>query len=440
VLNYETGKLYNYYYECNEQLASKLKGLIARETIRKYQGKAFLQKAEINRLIRLLEKNQNSDGCWGWWDRSETCVWISVHVLEALMNAKEKGYNVQINNQALTDYVVWKLESRLGSTEKLDLLYLMSYTDAKLNYTLYLSELSEDSLKFLTDKFRLIELRQKLGLKYSVDSVVKYEKKTLFGNIYFSKKDIDLTICNNEIQATLSAYRILRHDSIRDDNYLGKIRNYFFERRKLGRWQNTYETASIIENIIPDMLKKPGEEIQKQKLVLAGTVSRTAEEFPFELKIRPDDSIRITKTGTFPVYLTSYQHYWKTEPSVDSSDFRIETRFADNNLQMTAGKAEKMVVSLKVEKDAQYVMVEVPVPGGCSYESKNGYFRGSCHSEFYKDHVSIFFENIRPGTYEYEIDLLPRYTGRYSINPAKAELMYFPLFSSNNSLKQMIIK
>jgi alpha-2-macroglobulin len=188
------------------------------------------------------------------------------------------------------------------------------------------------------------------------------------------------------------------------------------------------------------MVKKPVDGIQKQKLVLAGTVNRTIVDFPAELKLNPHDSISITKSGTFPIYLTSYQHYWKKEPSVDSSDFRIETRFADNNLSMTAGKAEKMIVTLKVGKDAQYVMVEVPVPGGCSYESKGGYFRGSCHSEFYKNHVSIFFENIRPGNYEYVIELLPRYTGEYTLNPAKAELMYFPLFSSNNGLKQLIIK
>lgn len=440
VLNQEIDRLYYYYYECNEQLASKLKALIARETIRRYQGKIFLQKPEINRIIRLLEKNQNRDGCWGWWDRSETSVWISVHVLEALMEAKAKGYNVQINKQALTDYVVWKMESRLEDNTKLDLLYLMSFTDAKLNYKLYLSEINENSLVSLRDKFRLIELKQELGLKYCADSVLKYEKKTLFGNIYFSKKDDDRSICYNDIQTTISAYRVIRHDSIKDDLYLGKIRNYFFERRRLGRWQNTFETVSIIENIIPDMLKKPGKEIQKQKLVLAGTISRTIDEFPLDLKIKADDSITVKKTGTFPVYLTSYQHYWKIDPSIDSSDFRIETRFADNDLKMTAGKAEKMVVLLKVEKDAQYVMVEVPIPGGCSYESKEGYYRGSCHTEFYKDHVSIFFENIKPGNYEYEIDLLPRYTGKYAINPAKAELMYFPVFSSNNALKQMIIK
>lgn len=440
VLNDEIEGLNSYHYECNEQLASRLKGLIAQETVCKYKNIKFNRKIHVNRIIRLLEKNQNQDGCWGWWNKSETCSWISVHVAEALMQAKAKGYNVNFNMQSLTDYVVWTMETKLENSTKLDLLYLMSFTNSKINFTQYLSEYNEDSFRSLTDKFRFIELKQKFGLKYSADSVFRYEKKTIFGNIYFGDKDTGHSICNNEVQTALTAYRIIRHDSLRDENYLGKMRNFFFERRKPGRWQNTFETARIIETIIPDLLITTEEDVQKQKIVLTGAINKNVEEFPFEIKLGPRDSVKITKSGIFPIYITSYQHYWKTDPSADTSRFSIETRFEDNNLTMTAGKPEKMKVSLRVAKDAQYVMVEVPIPGGSSYESKNGYFRGSCHTEFYKNHISIFFDSLRPGNYEFEIELLPRYTGKYTINPAKAELMYFPLFSSNNALKQIVIK
>ena len=440
VMNNEIEGLNSYYYECNEQLASRLKALMAQETICKYKDKKFNRKLHVNRIIRSLEKNQNQDGCWGWWDKSETCSWISVHVIEALMKAKSMGYNVNLNLQTLTDYVVWVMGTRLENSTKLDLLYLMSFTDAKINFTQYLSGFSEDSLRSLTDKFRLIELKQKMGMKYSADSVFRYEKKTMFGNIYFGDKEAGNSVCNNEVQTALTAYRIIRHDSLSDENYLGKMRNFFFERKKLGRWQNTFETAKIIETIIPDLLVTTGKDIQKQKLVLKGAVNRSVEEFPFELTLAPHDSVAIAKSGIFPVYITSYQHYWKTDPSSDTSYFTINTSYEDNNLMMTAGKPEKMKVSLRVIKDAQYVMVEVPIPGGSSYESKSGSFRGSCHTEFYKDHVSVFFNNLRPGNYEFDIELLPRYTGRYTLNPAKAELMYFPLFSSNNALKQIIIK
>jgi uncharacterized protein YfaS (alpha-2-macroglobulin family) len=99
-----------------------------------------------------------------------------------------------------------------------------------------------------------------------------------------------------------------------------------------------------------------------------------------------------------------------------------------------------MMVTLRVHKDADFVMLEVPIPGGCFYDSKDNFFTRAVHTEFFKDHVAIFFEHLHPGTYDYEIELLPRYTGRYTLNPAKAELMYFPLFSSNNALKTIYIK
>jgi alpha-2-macroglobulin len=99
-----------------------------------------------------------------------------------------------------------------------------------------------------------------------------------------------------------------------------------------------------------------------------------------------------------------------------------------------------MSVTLKVVKNAQFVMLEIPIPAGCTYDSKNGYFLNSCHTEFFRDHVAVFFDHINPGVYTYIIDLLPRFAGRYTLNPVKASLMYFPTFSSNNAVKMIDLR
>lgn len=440
VINDEIGYLSVYSYECNEQLASKLIALLAQENISKFKGNIFLRKNLVNRLIRTLGKNQNSDGCWGWWDRSETSLWVTIHVMDALTTAQSMGYGISLNKKSLHDYVIWKLESETSEVLKLDLLYLMSFTDEKIDYARYMSQIKEDSLKSLVSRFRFIELKQRKGVAYTIDSVLKYENRTMFGNIYFGKTTDDQSVCFNEVQTTLAAYRILKRDQSKSDDYTERIRNFFFERRRLGRWQNTFESASIIETILPDIIRNPKGETKKSKLVLSGSVTKTVTEFPFEIKTKPSDSINISKSGTFPVYLTGYQHYWKTDPSADTTAFTIETKPEGNNMVMTAGKPEKMKISLRVHKDAQYVMIEIPVPGGCSYESKNGYFTGASHTEFFKDHVAVFYDYMKPGRYDFEIDLLPRFTGKYTINPAKAELMYFPVFNANNALKELIIK
>jgi uncharacterized protein YfaS (alpha-2-macroglobulin family) len=57
-----------------------------------------------------------------------------------------------------------------------------------------------------------------------------------------------------------------------------------------------------------------------------------------------------------------------------------------------------------------------------------------------KDRAIFFIEDLRTGNYTYEIELEPRYTGTFTMNPAKAELMYFPVFFGRNAIKKVAIK
>ena len=93
----------------------------------------------------------------------------------------------------------------------------------------------------------------------------------------------------------------------------------------------------------------------------------------------------------------------------------------------------------------KYLMIEVLIPAGCSYNSKSQSFnwRWGWHEtyrESFKDRTVIFCENLPQGTYSFEIELLPRYTGSYTLNPTKAEMMYFPVINSNNDLRRIDIK
>jgi len=53
--------------------------------------------------------------------------------------------------------------------------------------------------------------------------------------------------------------------------------------------------------------------------------------------------------------------------------------------------------------------------------------------------MCTYYQKLLPGTINLSIDLLPRFTGSYTLNPAKAELMYFPIFYGNNELKKVKI-
>ena len=93
---------------------------------------------------------------------------------------------------------------------------------------------------------------------------------------------------------------------------------------------------------------------------------------------------------------------------------------------------------ITVKGDADYVMINLPIPAGCSYESKEqSRLNNEVHREYFKDRVSIFCRKLKQGNYIFSINLMPRYGGKYNLNPAKAEMMYFPVFYGREGMKQV---
>lgn len=90
--------------------------------------------------------------------------------------------------------------------------------------------------------------------------------------------------------------------------------------------------------------------------------------------------------------------------------------------------------------DKKKKKIHLPFPAGCSYDSKPVYTSGcEVYREYFKEKTVIFSERLPIGTYRFNIPLLPRYTGKYTLNPAKVELMYFPVINANNSKKEIQI-
>ncbi len=71
---------------------------------------------------------------------------------------------------------------------------------------------------------------------------------------------------------------------------------------------NTYESARIIETILPDLLSSK-EQVTKPKLALTGSIKKEIDKFPFEATLSSNDTLEIRKSGDFPIYLTAYQRY-----------------------------------------------------------------------------------------------------------------------------------
>jgi|GEM_PF-237073 len=437
IMNIEISKIIYYRYDCNEQMASKLKAMLAEKRIAEFKGTKFTHDREVNKLIDKMSQNRNKSELWGWWNDSETNVWMSLHVLEAFIEAQKQGYKIPDTGTSVA-MLIRQIENTGDFATQVRILNLLASLKTTYNYKQWLTAGNTDSLT-LKERLELASLQQKLRIPFSMDSLLRYQKTTLSGNIYFSDSTRE-TVDNSDVQNTLRMYRILKADPENHPKMLQQMRNYFFEKRMAGAWQNTYESVQIISTLLPDMLDS-NRVVAKPALQLSGDTSITVTQFPFSMSLKPGMQLNVTKSGAFPVYMTTYNMHHEKRPEKRENDFVITTFFENDTAGiLSAGRETILCARVEVKKEAEYVMINVPVPGGCSYASKNKNVRYETHREYFRNETAIFCEHLPAGTYTFKISILPRYSGSYTLNPASISLMYFPVFNANNELKKVRVK
>ncbi len=111
-LSTQIGRLTDYPYDCNEQLASKLLAHLAHERICKARGIRFDGGHDVRRIIDRLvdDKRRDADGLWGWWSGSAGEMWITQHVVDALAQAESAGYKVRWSRRQLADAMIGRLD------------------------------------------------------------------------------------------------------------------------------------------------------------------------------------------------------------------------------------------------------------------------------------------------------------------------------------------
>jgi uncharacterized protein YfaS (alpha-2-macroglobulin family) len=220
------------------------------------------------------------------------------------------------------------------------------------------------------------------------------------------------------------------------------IIQYFLEKRRNGYWNNTVESATILNTILPGILSERNDFTKPASISITGDTTILISNFPYQLKSGKIRNVNVNKAGGGIIYFTAYQQMFNTHPAPVEDKFMIKTYFQKNNETATAIKAGekiKLIASIDVLKDADYVQIEIPIPAGCNYASKrNDDWR--VYNEFYKNKVMIFTESLSKGTHQFEIELEARYSGTYTLNPAKISLMYYPIFFGRNEMKKVDIQ
>jgi len=433
VLMDEIRYLKNYPYECNEQMASKLRALLLEKSVTRFRQQRFTGDREIQKIVRKLVSGQNNDGSWGWWKNGDGEVWITLHVVQALLKAGQEGYGAAVDQEAVINYLTENLSS-LPTPVKLTVMNYLADQGQTLKVKEFADSIRTSVRSSLNEKLLAGKLLQRMGARPDWKWLNGLRSRTIKGNYYWGELKDDVN--DNAVLNTLIVHEIAMRDKVgRGD--LNKIRNYFLEQRK-DHWRNTYESSLILDAVLAGMMHdKPLQ--QKPVLHLTGSVNKTVTTFPLEMTTGTG-SFTVTKTGNAPVYFTAYREFWNSSPVPSGGGFEVRTTLGRDTL-LTAGKPVTLSVQVTVKNDAEYVMIEVPVPAGCSYESKaQSRQNGEVHREYYNHKTNIYCKYLKKGTYTWSIELLPRYSGRYTLNPAVAECMYFPTLYGREKTKTVTIR
>ncbi|MDR0791887.1 MAG: carboxypeptidase-like regulatory domain-containing protein, partial [Chitinophagaceae bacterium] len=452
--------LTGYQYACNEQLASKLIGLLNYKLYKQFKEEKFENDKQINEIIKRLRDNQNSKKLWSWWGQSdETSFWMSAHIIRALKMARDAGYEVNTSfNQIAVDYADI-IPYRRISLNDIEIIHALSEWDAKQNYARAIDTLEkivrrneavEDSLaiafahenkrykpqSYLKEKLLLWDMRRKYNLGYVRDSLTKYLKKDILGRIYCEDGKQERYWYANDLTNTLIAYRMFKKDSALQ--HIKEAMQLYILATKNKGW-NTYYASSAVMEILPDLLAASATKKQAATVAVSGKENKTISGFPYDIDLLPSEQLLIKKQTGIPLIYSAYSMQRVTQKNI-SDAFDITTSLGVDKL--IAGQPIQLKTTLTVkQKNAEYVMIEIPIPASCSYQSKTNYYRfPEVHREYFKDRTVIFCQNLPEGVYTFTIDLLPRFTGKYSLNPAKASLMYFPVIEANNDWRKISVE
>jgi hypothetical protein len=98
---------------------------------------------------------------------------------------------------------------------------------------------------------------------------------------------------------------------------------------------------------------------------------------------------------------------------------------------------------IKARCSVRFIGVSITIISGITVFSAHCWpstWGAETHREYFKGKTTIFCTKLKAGNHSFELELMPRYAGKYTLNPAKAEMMYFPVFYGRESMKTIGIK
>lgn len=435
----------------NIRLAQVLKALVLKRELLAKNGEKFNEDKKVNKIIKKLEKNCNA-GKWGWWNISTfTTMNITNSVYEALIYAR-KYYTVSsLENKYQSSYLADLQKARVNG----DYFAILEYAELfntlgwKPEALAAISDIPKDTLKS-NNLLRYQIIRSRCGEDVSVTDFDTIRNKDLLGGEYYSFniypvwarywKAFPQYNFYFDIESTLLVYKAIEAmpQSEERDQHITAMRRWLLQSRETHQFIGECLSADILFTIAPNLLDKPVAHKPASIFVRSGNNEYRVSKFPYSVNLDSNYPITIIKSGDSEAYISLSQRYWQKQVEKKSGDITINTYFKGGD-ELTLGKEATLVVELDLTADAEYLLVHAPIPAGCSYADYQPYNHKVTHREDFAHVVNFYIEHLKAGKHAFEIKLLPRWSGFYHLNPASAELYYYPAFNANEVGKKVKI-
>lgn len=421
----EINKLKNYPYACNEQKASKVKGLLVEEKIRKQLKQKFEHKGMIKKLINRLERTQKSNGAWSWWTNGSANNRMTLYIADVLQQANRAGYN---NSAAvLAKNYIRKNIKRFNTSDKLYALYLLKKMNTNVKYTNIIKGIDFydlnacDKLYYISNQYAYTKKISKSQVATCINQINAGSMQRYSGNFFYDPS------------ANMALAVKLLNETPMKNNVVKSIAPLVQSGRYISK-ANTFSKVYLIEAWLQSL------QDQKQsvtaKIVINDTL--TIDKFPYKYTTT-DANVNIQHTGS-EVWTSLVRDVYLPNPAKRDSLFDVRTQFL-----VKGKKVEKLsvgtdaVIELKVMsfRTAKNVMLEVPIPSGCTYNGKKTPRGAISHIEYYKHKAIYYIENMRPGEFTIKLPVRVNFSGDFSLPPSNISLMYYPFKSGNNTKKRI---
>lgn len=407
--------LYNYPYECSEQISSRIIAIAAlKDVLAAFETKDLPSPQEMRdavaRDLKRLQGLQNDDGGFDFWRRGTRSVpYVSVHVAHALVRAQSKDFAVPAEMLKSSQNYLRQIDGKIPGD------YSPEAKRAIKAYALYVRALMKDpdangARKLIADAGGVEKLSlESLGWLLSVLS-----------NDAASKLQVELIRrhLNNRVTETAGAahfadnysdgaYTILHSDRRADgvvlDALIGdqpqsdlipKLVRGLLDNRRRGRWDNTQENVFILlaldryfstyESATPDFVARvwlgngyAGEQTfagrstrrQQLNLPMSALVERTAAA-PVDLTIGKEGAGRLyfrigTQYAPANLKLAAADYGFRVARKYEALDDPADVRRdADGTWRIKAGARVRVRLSLSNPARRYHVALVDPMPAG----------------------------------------------------------------------------